>query len=218
MELQSLRKQTGWKSILRLAKPLIISGQLLSLGASQFSLVMKEDGLDGSSGTDFPDWPEAPLFIEKHQTGVWRFLRAIGCDSSLADDLTQETFLAVLRKPIEIVNDAASASYLRRVAYHLLVTSKRRNSRTVVTSSMDVFERDWVRWAGEDSGDTAVEALENCFERLTSRAQLALRMRFSEKATREEIAIELGITEHGAKNLMQRAKRLLRDCIEAKLK
>lgn len=182
------------------------------------SLVMKVDSLDAPSRSDYPDWPEAADFIEKHQTGVWRFLRAIGCDGSLADDLTQETFLSVLRRPIEIVNDAASASYLRRVAYHLLITSKRRSARTVVTSSVEIFEKDWMRWAGEDSGETAIDALSDCFDRLTDRAQLALRMRFSEQATREEIAIELGITEHGAKNLMQRAKGLLRECVEAKLK
>jgi len=181
-------------------------------------LAMKVDGLDSSSRVDYPEWPEASEFIQKHQIGVWRFLRAIGCDSSLADDLTQETFLAVLRRPIEIVNDASSASYLRRVAYHLLVTSKRRNARMVVTSSMEVFERDWVGWVGADSGDGAIEALTDCFQRLTKRAQIALRMRFSEKASREAIAIELRISEHGAKNLMQRAKRLLRECVEAKLK
>ncbi|MEE9311331.1 MAG: sigma factor, partial [Planctomycetota bacterium] len=37
--------------------------------------------------------------MQAHQTGVWRFLRALGADTSLADDLTQEVFLSVLRKP-----------------------------------------------------------------------------------------------------------------------
>jgi RNA polymerase sigma-70 factor (ECF subfamily) len=43
-------------------------------------------------------------------------------------------------------------------------------------------------------------------------------MRFSENATREQIALSLGITEHGAKNLMQRAKLQLRQCLEEKTK
>jgi RNA polymerase sigma-70 factor (ECF subfamily) len=43
-------------------------------------------------------------------------------------------------------------------------------------------------------------------------------MRFADEASREEIAAALGISEHGAKNLMQRAKHQLRECVESKLK
>jgi RNA polymerase sigma-70 factor (ECF subfamily) len=42
-------------------------------------------------------------------------------------------------------------------------------------------------------------------------------MRFRGESSREEIAAALEITEHGAKNLMQRAKQQLRECIENKL-
>lgn len=165
----------------------------------------------------FPDWPEAAEFIAKHQLGVWRYLRAIGCDAALADDLTQDTFLAVLRKPFDFVSDAASAGYLRRVAYHLLVTARRRSSRVMVTDAIELFEKDWARWAGFDNGESAMDALQECFDRLTKRAKLSLRMRFGEGASREAIAAALGITEHGAKNLMQRAKSQLRECVEGKL-
>ncbi len=165
----------------------------------------------------FPDWPNAAEFIAKHQIGVWRYLRAIGCEASLADDLTQDTFFAVLRRPFEFVSDAASAGYLRRVAYHLLVTARRKSNRMVVTDCAESFETDWARWAGFDHGDTAMDALQDCFGRLTKRAQMSLRMRFAEEASRETIAEALGISEHGAKNLMQRAKQQLRDCVESKL-
>jgi RNA polymerase sigma-70 factor (ECF subfamily) len=63
-----------------------------------------------------------------------------------------------------------------------------------------------------------MDALQECFDRLTQRAKLSLRMRFKEGASREAIADALGITEHGAKNLMQRAKSQLRECVEGKLK
>ena len=35
--------------------------------------------------------------VTLHQAGVWRYLRALGCDASLADDLTQDTFLEAWR-------------------------------------------------------------------------------------------------------------------------
>ena len=155
--------------------------------------------------------------IACHQAGVWRYLRALGCDPCLADDLTQETFLEVVRRPFVHYNDQASGAYLRRVAHNLFITVKRRSGKVAYVEKIDEFERAWMRWAGFDSGDRALDALEDCFKRLTTRAQQALRMRFGDESSRESIASALNISEHGAKNLMQRAKSLLRECVESKL-
>ena len=87
----------------------------------------------------------------------------------------------------------------------------------LVISDFETFDQEWVRWAGYDGGDAALEFLAECFERLTTRAQHALRMRFAENASRDQIAAALGIGEHGAKNLMQRAKSHLRECLESRL-
>ena len=162
---------------------------------------------------------DASAMITEHQAGVWRYLRAIGCDHSLADDLTQETFFAVLRRPFVQVNTTATTSYLRRVAYHLLVSYRRRQKKMTVTNELEILDSQWLRWAGADSnGNDLTDRLADCFSRLTARAQLSLKLRFTEDASREDIAKELGITEHGAKNLMQRAKAQLRQCLDEKLK
>jgi RNA polymerase sigma-70 factor (ECF subfamily) len=60
-------------------------------------------------------------------------------------------------------------------------------------------------------------ALKECVDQLGERPQLALRLRFRERQTRQQIAAALQMTEHGAKNLMQRAKKKLRECVEGKL-
>jgi len=52
---------------------------------------------------------------------------------------------------------------------------------------------------------------------LTLRAQQSLRMRYADNASREDIAESLKITSHGVKNLQQRAKAQLRECLEEKL-
>jgi len=156
--------------------------------------------------------------IACHQASVWRYLRALGCDASLADDLTQETFLEVMRKPFTYYNDQASAAYLRRVAHNLFISFRRRAGKVAFIEKVEDFEQAWMRWAGFDGGNKAIEALEECFKRLTPRAQQALRMRFGDEASRQAIAETLSISEHGAKNLMQRAKNQLRDCVESKLK
>ena len=42
-------------------------------------------------------------------------------------------------------------------------------------------------------------------------------MRFAEEASRVDIGEALSITDHGARNLMQRAKQQLRRCVEEKI-
>ncbi len=83
----------------------------------------------------------------------------------------------------------------------------------------NLLDEVWDRWAGKDlTGDLAVEALRQCFSTLTERAQKALKMRFASNASRVEIGEALNITDHGARNLMQRAKQQLRECVEERLR
>lgn len=164
------------------------------------------------------EWTPAEL-IKRHQAGVWRYLRVLGCDPATADDLTQDTFLKVLRRK-EFVqhSDAATATYLRRTAHNLFVSMHRRGGSSKEVQAFETLEEVWNRWAGRDAGgDEAIDALRICLNGLTERAQLALRMRYAESASRAEIGAALGITEHGARNLMQRAKQQLKSCVESKI-
>jgi RNA polymerase sigma-70 factor, ECF subfamily len=155
--------------------------------------------------------------IQTYQAGVWRYLRALGCESALAEDLTQDTFLAVLQRPFQEVNPAATSAYLRKTALNLLISHRRRSGRVMTTEDIELLDRTWTRWAGQDGGDGTLDVLRECLKRLTERARLALEMRFRGEHSRAEIAAALEITEHGAKNLMQRAKQQLRECVERKL-
>jgi RNA polymerase sigma-70 factor (ECF subfamily) len=155
--------------------------------------------------------------IQEHQAGLWRYLRALGCPTELAEDLAQETFLAVLQKPFQNYNPQATRAYLRRVAYNLFVTQQRRGGRIVTVEDIEKYDAAWERWAGQDDGDAVLAGLKECLARLGERAQLALRLRFRERKSRQDIAAMLKMTEHGAKNLMQRAKKKLRECVEGKL-
>jgi RNA polymerase sigma-70 factor, ECF subfamily len=176
-----------------------------------------DSGISSAESVGVPVDPER--LIVEHQAGVWRFLRAAGCEPNLADDLTQESFVMVLQRPFLEFSRAATAAYLRRVAMNLLINLRRREGRMHLTEDPEVFEMAWVQWAGaEDNGDEQLAALKQCLKKLTPRARLSLEMRFRDGATRESIAAALEISEHGAKNLMQRAKGQLKTCIEKKSK
>lgn len=152
--------------------------------------------------------------VKEHQTGVWRYLRVLGCPAAEAEDLTQETFLTVLSKPFNDFNRQATAAYLRQVARSLFISSRRR---AVATTQLDEAEAAWLQWGANDDGQELMSALRACLQKLTERARQALDLRFGRQASRAEIASALGLSEDGAKNLMQRAKDQLRLCIEKTL-
>ena len=160
---------------------------------------------------------DAEELVLRFQAGIWRYLRAMGATPSEADDLTQDTFVAVLQKGFEHYGNSATKAYLRRCARNFFISLKRRQKREVVCEDLELFDRTWDQWSKSDNGEEAIDALRECFEQLADRARLALSLRFREKQTRAVIAEELGITEHGAKNLMQRAKQKLHDCVLEKM-
>ena len=161
---------------------------------------------------------DAEQLIRTYQAGIWRYLRSLGCDTSLADDLTQDTFIAVITRDFQQISDAATKAYLRKTALNLFISFQRRKGRVTSVENLEFFEEAWNELAKDDSGDVLVDALRSCLKRISQRARWALEMRFRDSLSRVEIAGHLKITEHGAKNLMQRAKTRLRECVESKQK
>jgi RNA polymerase sigma-70 factor, ECF subfamily len=154
--------------------------------------------------------------IRKYQDGIWRYLRVLGCQPSEAYDLTQETFMAAIQKDFQHFGEAATKGYLRKIAFNFFISYQRRQGRMVPVEDIEALDQGFGEWVRDDSGGEALDRLRECLSRLGERAKSALEMRFRDQMSRAEIADRLGISEHGAKNLMQRAKDKLRDCIDEK--
>jgi RNA polymerase sigma-70 factor (ECF subfamily) len=107
---------------------------------------------------------------------------------------------------------------LRQVSRNLFISAQRRAARAVAVAELDEIEAAWSRWAANDDGRELLAALQKCLETLASKARQALELRFREEQSRANIAAVLGMSEDGAKNLMQRAKQHLRTCIERTLR
>ena len=154
--------------------------------------------------------------VVQHYATVWRYLRLLGCDSSLAEDLCQETFLSVLEKPLVELNEKATAAYLRMVAKNLFVDEVRRR-RKAVPSDLDQADVAWEEVERNDAGQTWVEALRGCLQSLAGRPRQAIELQYRERFSVAAIAQSLGMKESGVKTLLGRAKRQLRDCVERKV-
>ncbi|HXT58818.1 MAG TPA: RNA polymerase sigma factor [Pirellulales bacterium] len=154
--------------------------------------------------------------VRTHQPGVWRYLRFLGAGEAQADDLTQETFLSVYRKPFVEQSPAAAAAYLRTVARRQLLMSLRKAKRRPVLENLELADEVWSRLAGDDGGGY-LDALRECLESLEGRAREAIELRYRDDRSRTEIGQLLEIGEDGVKSLLRRTRELLRRCVEKRI-
>lgn len=163
--------------------------------------------------------PQAQLsqLIAVHQQPIWRYLRFLGCEPGEADDLCQETFLAVIDRPIQRFGDGGARAYLRTVARNFYLRMRSQQQRAPRQVDLDLCEAafDWAE--GEDDGASSREALRQCLQVLDDQGRHALQLRFGEGLDRREIAARLQLSGHGVKSLLQRSYARLRHCVERRL-
>lgn len=155
--------------------------------------------------------------VRAHQVGVWRYLRFLGAAPVEADEITQETFLAVWRSAFVERDDAATKGYLRTVARNLFLKRLRSAARAPARVPLDTLEDEWRAFAGDDDGEQWLLALRHCLGDVTPRVRTALDRFYADGCTREQLAKELGMSEDGIKSLLRRSRELLRECIERRI-
>jgi RNA polymerase sigma-70 factor (ECF subfamily) len=151
--------------------------------------------------------------MKDHQADVWRFLRLIGCESALADDLTQETFLYIYRNPVEEISHAATAAYLRKAARNLLLNRRRKEGREQPLD-VEAAEAAWAALTPTGQGDDRLEALQRCLEKLAERARSAVDLKYAQGRSEAEVAELLQTTLDATKSLLKRTRAQLRECVE----
>ena len=157
--------------------------------------------------------------VQRHQTGVWRYVRFLGADTAEADDLTQETFLALARGGFVERDQRQTAGYLRVVARNQLLALRRRQNREINTVDLEAADSVWAAAAGPDGNLASyLDALRDCLATLEGRARQAIDLHYQSNTARDAIATQLDMKPDGVKTLLRRTRQILRDCIERKTK
>jgi len=152
-------------------------------------------------------------FVRRHQRGVWRFLRAIGCPAHAADEVAQDALLLALDRTVA---DEQAPAFLCRAAKFLWLRRQRDEGRRALRLAA-FGEQLWRRDCARDGGDGLLAALRACVAALPPRSRRAIERTYGDGAGRAELAHELGIGEHGARTLLQRVRAALRACIDRRL-
>ncbi|MEM8944588.1 MAG: sigma-70 family RNA polymerase sigma factor [Planctomycetota bacterium] len=167
---------------------------------------------EGLSPTDLAE------LVARHQADVWRYLRYLGADAADADDLTQETFLALSRSNFEQRSDRKTAAYLRTVARNQLLMFRRFQGRAIDTVQLEAAEQVWAGTVSEEGLPGILALLTECLKTLDGRAREAIHLCYREDLSRKAMASALSMRPEGIKTLLRRTRDALRDCIERKTK
>ncbi|MBK8095508.1 MAG: sigma-70 family RNA polymerase sigma factor [Planctomycetes bacterium] len=150
--------------------------------------------------------------IRRHQTAVWRYLRALGARPDAAEELLQETFVVAWQKGVEDRGVLATGTFLRRIARNLLLRQRRAQGRRDELL-IELADSAWQRDCVADDGEAWLLSLQHCRDQLPERARAAIDGWYG-GANRDGVAATLGLHPDGLKTLLQRARALLRACIE----
>jgi RNA polymerase sigma-70 factor, ECF subfamily len=163
-----------------------------------------------------PAAPTTEELIRAHQDSVWRFLASLGCEPALADDLTQETFLTVLRGKFAFKGEHETIAWLLRVAKNLFIDTIRKRKESV---SAELHEADtrWQEYENDCEYEQRVQHLRACIQSLPGRRREAVKLRDELDLPREEMAARLGIKPAGVKTMLERIREALRDCVQGKV-
>lgn len=151
--------------------------------------------------------------LHRERTMLWRYLRALGARPDEADDLCQDVLLAACSLPVPAA-DAARGAFLRGVARNHWLRSRRWWQRRREREVAAAVEELWLDTAAKDDGAGLLAQLGTCLERLEARSRAALERHYRDGLDWDAVGDELGLRPNGIKTLAQRARRVLRECLE----
>lgn len=169
-----------------------------------------------------PEPFDLAALVDNHQAEIWRYLRYLGAKPTEADDLTQDVFLEVARKPFQQNSPKQSAAYLRTVAKNQLLMLRRKHKREGQQVDIELVESAWseIVWANQVADgkwNQYAAALTDCTEQLEGKSRQVIDLHYRDKTPREKIAESFDMKPDGVKTLLRRVRQKLRECVERKL-
>ena len=157
------------------------------------------------------DRDAAGEFYDRYAARVHRFiLRALGAGaiSQDADDLMQETFIAMAEALPFFRGDSSLFTFACAIAHRKTMSFARTNARRArIASTMDAIDPPTAPTMRDEGLRRALDALNADYREL-------LHLKYVEEATTAEIARIVGASEHAVESKLKRARDALRKRLE----
>ncbi len=164
-----------------------------------------------------PEVAEYIALISKHQPAIHAFVRAMVPSSADAEDIVQETNIALWGSVERFEPGSNFYAYATRIAYNKVVDHSRRRKRhfpLIVDTELAEKLASSIRTVAGERPDRRLTALENCLGKLAPEERTLLEQRYQRNQTIRHIAHDSGRSESALQNLFSKIRNKLRICIE----
>ncbi len=157
--------------------------------------------------------------ITQHQRMLYAFIRTMVSDGHAADDILQETNLALWKGLGGFSPDSNFGSFATKVAHRKVIDHIRREGKLGgLIFDTELAEQIAARMGDSvDSLNSRFVALESCLSKLTSGDRDLLRQRYCDMESIRKLSMFLKRSESSLQNHFAKLRKILRECISQQL-
>ena len=162
---------------------------------------MARTNLEGGLGLGEEEFER---FYAATAAALWAYLRRLGGDPALADDVLQESYVKLIGHVDPASEEREKRAYLYRIATNLLRDRWRQDRREFL--GLSSLLGGWKEW-GRETDASAKMDLASAFHRLEPRERAILWLAYVEGYDHREIAGIVGVKEGSVRVLLFRARK-----------
>lgn len=179
---------------------------------------MREEKPDASSAGDTLDMKQFDELYVEHQRAIYKHIFALLPDPAHAEEVFQNTCLAVLRKADQFKQGTNFLHWAAQIARYETYNYRRRLQADKLRFSESTMETiAELQLASSDQSQTRRDALRHCVSQLKDDDRELIVQRYREGTTADALAEQLGRTAHSVRKSIRRVRAALRECIERTL-
>jgi len=161
--------------------------------------------------------------VNRHGSGLKRYLVNMCRNEALAEDLVQDTFMKIFKKRDQFNPTGSFVAFLYRVAKNTFIDDYRKKERTPETSEKDPDElgpNEMLAYAQTNQPEDQLEhdeksiSLKKCVDKLKPNQSEYYSLKAETGLGEKEISKILGISYEAAKSLWRYTKSKLKDCLQ----
>jgi RNA polymerase sigma factor (sigma-70 family) len=162
------------------------------------------------------------VLIREHERMVFAYALEIVGERALAEDVVQEAFVRGYEQLRSLRDKGAFAPWIRAIARNLALDALRAAGRetTMAPEVIEGMEDVLRRFDDAERGDTWGERLtvvRRCFDRLPEALKTCSGLFYFEGKRAKEIAVSLEVQFDAVRKRLERARAVIRDCVEKSL-
>lgn len=158
--------------------------------------------------------PQLEAIVIEHSAAVFRLAQSVVRDASLADDVTQETFIKVWKHLDDFRGDSSLRSWVLRIAHNTAVSTLRTIKDSATDPSKLPDDLDPIPTSRVVEGRLAADDLREALDELDDLTREIVVLREIEGMSYDEIALTLDVPIPTVKTRLLRARRRLAVTLE----